>query len=477
MLLSDEYLCQRKEGKTMLDKLAAAFVERGTDHLQAGRLLQARLDCDNAKKCNIDDTGIAGLADDIDSAEKDEFSRQRRNQDNLKNANDCLNNGRLTMGMKILNDNDSLPGASLLRRQAELRNEQIQDIADKLSKALNDNDIDYVLQLVSDLSSREQASSKMTGLIKTARDMVLTQIKADFANGRLARLIALLDRSRPITADSIEFAEWHDILNCYRQASDMIEAGEYRKALQMLNRIKAIFTDASWLNNLIDGVERTMKAIDDIQFNMPTLNTEPVQQAKVKAPTSQKAKKAGIALKPETKHRLLNIDGAGSYMLFAGNKVSIGPISSIEHKDIAIIAPPNSPIVEIHKDDDDYFARASSGDIIVNKRAQKEALLENGDKIAVSDRGHVKFNRINPASSTAVIDLSSVRLPQADIRAAIIADSEIIIGSSPSAHIKCRDCENDIVLKVNAKGGIEKDGQELVLGNNVEYNNIRLCLV
>ena len=164
-------------------------------------------------------------------------------------------------------------------------------------------------------------------------------------------------------------------------------------------------------------------------------------------------------------------------MLFFGNKVSIGPISSAEQKDIAIIAPPNSPLVELYCEDEDYFARSVAGDIVVNGRAQKEALLHSGDKIAVSERSQVRFQRANPASNTAVIDFFGVRMPQADIKAAIIADSEIIIGPSQSAHIQCKNCQSDIVLKVNSKGDLEKDGQVVVLGDNIECNNVRLCLV
>ncbi len=479
MLTSDDYLCQRKEGKELLNKLADAFILRGNSHLDSGRYLQARLDCDNAKKCNIDNTGIIVLADSIEAAEKASLNRQRHNEVNLMEARDHLQNGRLTMGMKIIDDNESMPGASLLRKQAQLRQQQLQDIADKLKIALDNNDTDYVLQLIADLSDREMTSGKMTALVKSARDMVLAQIKSDFAAGRLARLVALLEKSRVITADSIEFAEWHELLNCYRQASEYIESGNYRKALQLLNRVKSIVSDADWLNKLLDSVERAIDAIDDIQLNTPVLKNSNLSQAKPAPDKVRAARPAPVkeVVKQTMANKILNIDGAGSYMLFISDKITIGPVSSIEKKDIAIIASSNSPLIEIHKDEDDYFVRAASGEIIVNGKKHKEALLNNGDKIAASDRSYVKFNRANPASSTAIIDLAGVRLPQADITAAIMADNEIIIGSSPSAHIKCRNCKSDIVLKVNANGGLEKDGLELISGTNVEYGNVRLCLV
>ena len=477
MLISDEYLSQRKEGKVLLNKLADAFVKRGCNHLAAGRYLQARLDCDNAKQCNTDNPGIVELLDNIESTEKESLTRQRHNEVNLREVRDHLQNDRITMGMKILADNDSMPGASFLRKQAELRQEQIQNIADKLQQALDNNDIDYVLQLVADLSDRELSSGRMTGLVKTARDMILGQIRSDFAAGRLARLVALLDKSRPVIADSIEFAEWHDLLKCYQQASGNIESGKYRIALKLLNRVRSIVADAVWLNDLLDSVERTIKAIDDIQLNMPVLNNCNVSQDKPKAAVVGKVRQANMAVEASMQNQILNIDGAGSYLLFMSDKVSIGPVSSIDKKDIAIIASPNSPLIEIHKDEDDYFAQAASGDIIVNGKKHKEALLKNGDKVAVSERAIVKFNRVNPASSTAVIDLTGVRLTQADITAAIIADSEIIIGSSAAAHIKCKNCVNDIVLKVNSHGKLEKDGHELISGTNVEYDKVRLCLV
>ena len=478
MLTSDDYLCQRKEGRELLNQLSDAFLQRAEAHLKAGRYLQARLDCDNAKKCNIDNPGVSEFIDSLETAEKESMSRQKQHEANLKNANKFMDEGKLTMGMRFLDDHESLPGASLLRQQAELRQQQLQDIAAKLERAIAGCDIDYVLQLVTDLSSKEQSSSMMTSLVKNAREMILGQIKSDFVEGRLTRLVVLLEKSRSITADSIEFAEWYDLLNCYQKASVKIDNADYRGALKLLKRVKAIEPDAIWLNELFASVEKAIQAIDDIQMNMPVLNCTNDIQPKPKAKAKpEKMQRANLMDKPDKNYQLLNIDGAGSYMLFAGDKVTIGPISSIEKKDIAIIAPPNSPLVDIYKDDEDYFAKASSGDIGVNGRSFREALLSNGDKISVSDRGQVKFNRVNPASTTAIIDLSGVRLPQADIRAAIIADSEVIIGSSSSAHIKCKDCENDIVLKVNSKGYLEKDGQKLVPGTNVEYGKIRLCLV
>jgi hypothetical protein len=142
---------------------------------------------------------------------------------------------------------------------------------------------------------------------------------------------------------------------------------------------------------------------------------------------------------------VLQIDGVGSFLIFTGSSLSVGPMTSPKRPAIGLLADPNLPTLKICRCEDDYFV---SGPKPSQEGGATGRLLADGDRIVLSDRCYLKFNLPNRASATAVLTLVGVRLPRCDIQSILLADRDILIGPTKGHHIRAVLMERTLVLMV-----------------------------
>lgn len=161
---------------------------------------------------------------------------------------------------------------------------------------------------------------------------------------------------------------------------------------------------------------------------------------------------------------VIQVDGVGSYLVLRNSFVTVGPVSSSQKPDVGVIAEPSLPVVGIERTEGDYFLRANET-IQVKGSTVKDKLLANGDRIGLSPRCRLKFALNNAASSTAVLTLSCGRFPRADIRQAILADREIILGPGTTAHIRVDQADETTALCLR-DGRLYCHSREVVKANH-----------
>jgi len=145
---------------------------------------------------------------------------------------------------------------------------------------------------------------------------------------------------------------------------------------------------------------------------------------------------------------VIQLDGAGSSLVFRGRRVTVGPISSADRPDLGLMADASLPIVSFERTDEGDYFLASEHPVEVNDRPTTGKLLADGDKIALSPRCRLRFRLPTPASATAVLELSTARLPQADIRRVILLDREMVIGPGGAAHVRADQLPGRAVLQL-----------------------------
>lgn len=91
-----------REGQLLLTKIVDAFVERGREHLEAGRLNEAVVDCGEAKKLAGELAAIAELASEIASAKQDVQKKAVRKQRVTAEVGREIVRGELELGEKLL---------------------------------------------------------------------------------------------------------------------------------------------------------------------------------------------------------------------------------------------------------------------------------------------------------------------------------------------------------------------------------------
>ena len=132
---------------------------------------------------------------------------------------------------------------------------------------------------------------------------------------------------------------------------------------------------------------------------------------------------------------LLQVDGAGSYLVLRDHRVTVGPAGSSRGADVGLLADSGLPTATIERVEDDYFL-VSDGSVRVNQAAGGRKLLADGDKISLSRRCGVKFARPHAASPSAVLTLSGTRLTRGDARRVVLMDREMVVGPGATAHVR-----------------------------------------
>jgi hypothetical protein len=163
---------------------------------------------------------------------------------------------------------------------------------------------------------------------------------------------------------------------------------------------------------------------------------------------------------------LVQVDGAGTYLISRQPVTAFGPISSSQAPDVGLIADPGAAPVSIERVDDDYFLRIPGA---------PGKLLASGDRIGISPRCRLIFTQPNPSSTTAVLDLSAGRFPRADLRRVILLDRDLVIGPGSTAHIRSDQLTEPIVLNVR-DGKLWCRNQTIAIGAPTVLNGLSLAV-
>jgi len=453
---------EHKQGQQLISQLTEALVRRGNDHLSRGQLNNALTDCNKAEKLAGNLSEIAKLRADICQAMQQNRNLSRDKAVKLAQAHDHIENGRLSLGERMLNDPDGQDvDADLLLNKAAAKRMQMDDISKKLEDALARDNLEAAVRILQKAPSdcKNSPNLHLADLVSRTKVMLCSQIRSTLERGRIDLAQTLLSRAEQVAAESLEFQELTRLINQCCRAQQQIAAGQPRQAVQTLRRIKTILPSAKWLDTAIANAEQATDAMDTLRHGPLSLamtddiaeQTAPPDIADNKIPTSvspEQYQEPAADYGAELPSRfVVRVNGVGGFLVFREDNVKVGPISSSTQPDLGLMAEPSLPVATIARVDEDYFLRADEH-LQVNKKSMNEKLLVDGDRIALSAKLSIRFRIPNAASTTAVLDLTSARLPQADIRHAILLDREIIIGPGPAAHIRYDSCAEPIVLYI-----------------------------
>ena len=82
----------------------------------------------------------------------------------------------------------------------------------------------------------------------------------------------------------------------------------------------------------------------------------------------------------------------------------------------------------------------------MNNQPVQRKLLDNGDRIAVSAKCHVRFALPNAASTSALLSIAGGRMPGTDATRVILLDRSMVIGPGSAAHVRADDLSGPLVL-------------------------------
>jgi hypothetical protein len=459
-----------RDGQRLVGRLVEALVARGGEHQQAGHHRQALADCDKAEALGGNLPELAALreriADDVATRRRGD----RRLGDLVTAARRHVEDGRLSLAEQMLDDcdDDEAGRAELLRHEAVARRTAAAAAMSRAEAALGRGDCAAALEDV--LAAREHhgAGEKIRELTDRVIASATGCVREHLHRGRLDLADSLLRRLGPLAGGG-ELEDLARIADRCRQAREQIAQGRLRRAAETLRLLRSMVPEAKWIREAVDAADRAAGAVESLRTG--PLGTLSAAEADVPASARHAgvAAEASIPAEPDRHHHaptlpvlqpaahaggailpsrfLLQVDGAGSYVVFRQPRVTVGPISSSAMPDLGLMADPSLPIVTIERADGDYFLR-SERPVHVNDQPTTGRLLADGDRIALSDRCRFRFRLPNAASGTAVLELSGTRLPQADARRAVLLDRELVLGAGESAHVRNIHMTHQAVLYV-----------------------------
>lgn len=460
-IVQSENIRQHRRGQKLIGRLARAFARRGQENLETERIQLALLDCNKAEKLAGNTLEVAKLRSAICAEMEQRRLRDHHRSFKVVQARQHIQDGWLSAGEQILDGTDDQDSqAGIVRQQAEVARLQIGQAVNKVEQALTRNDLESAIEIALKAGIAGNQNHEIVELISKLRTMAVKKIRENLDEGRMNLAHSFWQKVSPIANGCGEISELGRALAQCRQAAEYIAAGQPREAVPLLCKVKLVCPSAKWLTTLTDQTRQAADLLDELATSPIGLDitddedlrtegqrTDGISNISNGQPRAIGYESSDVCEGSLPSKFVLQMDGIGSFIVLRDKRITVGPVSSSAQPTVGLMADPNLPVATIERADDDYFIRSASP-VRVNDATTTNKLLVNGDRIGLSPRCSMRFTIPNPASTTAILTLSTARLGRADVRQIILMDRDILIGSNAGSHIHAESLEETIALFV-----------------------------
>jgi hypothetical protein len=468
-----------RRGQRLVGKLVRALVDRGTKHLAADRLPEASSDSDKARRFGGLMPEVAELRDKIAAAMLSRHRSERHQARLVAAARQHLDNGHLTAGHKLLaaaGTEASTVGVML--HDVEARKAALGSAVAGAELALRRDDWEAAVRELARVRPADTAAdADFAALVGKVGKTVRNRAQSALEDGDVRLASAMLDRLSSIDGQCVETQRLREAVSQCRLAWSHLDRCEPRQAEEVVRRVAALLPGAKWPSTIARQLRQAAELLDELRAGPLGLcaiqSNAGVAPARAASPAPQQVNGNGhaVPVNPPFPARgpamlvnhvppplpnsadgvpsrfVLQVDGAGSFLVVTQPRVLVGPVSSSRQPDVALLAEASASLATVERVDEDYFLRAA-GPMAVNGRACGGKMLTNGDEVALSPRCRFTFRQPSAASTSAVIDLTGTRYPRADVRRVILLDRELVIGPGVGSHVRIDELTEKVVLHV-----------------------------
>lgn len=470
-----------RRGQDLVGKLARALVSRGRQWMDKGRPADAAIDADKALRLAGSLPDAVELKAQATAAMLDTQDRHRRSADALARARFAMNHGRLASAHRLV-DRGEFSTASLQVIMDDLREQQLRvdgTIA-SAEAAMARGDHDAAVNDLLAARKLDATNPKVRQLVAAVHRELSQRANEAIEQGRVDLAVLLEQRLVKLSHDSLDVEQYRQALAHLRAAWEAVERGQVRRAEETMRRLSTTLPRATWIAEAADRLQQAATAIEAVRAGPMGLlaSAGPAASAHFFAGSSMNetlpppaVRVAGSSFAPPARRHptaaaagaaalgtrwMIQVDGAGSFVVVREASVSIGPISSSARAAVGLICEPTTPTVKVERVEDDYFLRSPSP-VTVNDAPATSKLLSNGDRLALSPRCRTIFALPCPASTTATIDLTGARHPRGDVRRIILMDRDLVIAPGGASHVRCDSLNEPVVI-------VHRDGQLFLKG-------------
>jgi hypothetical protein len=479
-----------RRGQEAITRIVAGLVLRGREHLSSGRLVQAATDCERAGRL-----GGAGLADvarlaaDLRDAQANQHRAQRDAALAIAAAKRYVEDGALSIGRRMLATTAVADDSRAKRLMTDIDDQRARlDAALAAAQsAVARRDWPAAAEAVARARGIAPTDARIAEHADVVADALARDAREQFDAGRLDRAADVAETLQLADPDSAVARDIGRALEHCRSAMTCLDLAKPHDAAERLRRVAVLFPDAPWLKDVLKQVDVVASGMDQLRAGPLSLAIDlsitPAKGKLASAPTTHPdvprlARPAvlspvrregtvgqanrGTSDGPLPDRFILNVDGAGAFLVVRSAVVKVGPISSSALPDVALVADANAPAISIERMEDDYFLRAPSP-VALNDKATTEGLLGNSDRIGLSPRCRFTFALPHAASTTAVLDLVGARYPRGDVRRVILLDRDLVLGPGHTSHVRVPGLASPVVL--NLRNGLLRPSAQAMVGD------------
>jgi tetratricopeptide (TPR) repeat protein len=485
-----------RRGQRLVGKLVRSLAERGRKHLDAGRLAEAAADSEKARRFGGLMPEVAELRNKTADALLAKHRAERSQARLVAAARYQIDRGHLSTGGKLLAAvADQQSAAGVMLRDVEARQGELTTAVARAEAALQRDDWEAAARQLARVRPADSASdSAYTVLASRVSKLARRRVQTALDDGDVRLAGAMLDRLLLVDGQGIETQHLRQAVAQCRLAWDHIDRCQPRQAEEIVRRLATLLPGAKWVGTIARQLHQAAELMDELRAGPlglcavgsmeetqparpphpapPTIPHSPgngngngnaiqfARAAPTPPPIPQLIPPSGEVLPPRF---VLQVDGAGSYVVLTQPRVTIGPVSSSRAPDLGLMTDASAASAIIERVEEDYFLRPA-GAMAVNGRASSGKLLASGDELGLSPRCRLTFRLPSAASTSAVLDLTGARVPRADVRRVILLDRELVIGPGVGAHVRVDELTDKVVLVVRDGRLFVQTAQPVLVG-------------
>jgi len=475
------------DARRVLADLSEPLLRRAQEHLIAERFTEALCDIDRAARCGVNQHKVEDWRQRALAAMQDRQREKRAQQQVIEAARERLEAGDLTLARDQLAGAASNLAAEELVQRADWQRERAARELAEARAAIGRADLSAAIRCAILARRLHAGNDELAAIEDAVCDAAFAEASSAMASGRLDRVseivmqLAELGRKRP------ERSDLEQVLALAGQAVEAFRRGAYRDAEILLSRMAQIVPSAAWIaanRDFLRKLDEHHAAISAGPLGfLPGGRSGPSPRALDQTMTQRPLMTPPPVIAPAStiQRLMLRIDGIGSYLLYRGDRVTIGRAGPGSTADLPLVSDLTENAAQIVRSGDDYFLLAS--DATVDGQPTRQALLSHNDRIGLGRRIRLTFLRPSRKSASAVLELGSGLRAVADVRSAILVNGPVILGGA-DGHVAIHgvtlvlsDRGGQLVLRQLAPGGGGIGPSiPLALGSPVELGGVRLSI-
>lgn len=497
-IVSAPDLSDHRRAQQLLSQLVAPFLSRGQEHLMNRRFAEAIADFEIAKRCGFEREKVVEWQDRAVKAMADAVQSDRDRAEALAKVRSRLVDGSLAGAESALADvstND--PDRERMAAEIDNRSNRAAQSLEAARLALKSDQLGRAIQLFRKARGMHPRMEGIADMEAKLVDRVVRQAVESFRIGRLNRAEQDLSQLGDVGRKRPERIEIEEAIQLARSAAEAIAESRYARSNVLLGRLQQAGPKAGWVadaRKCLNALEDNRRALLEGPLGMLSGNTVPslvgtaiTGEAETLAANARPAEPPPV-IAPDPGQRgllpnrmILRVDGVGSFLLVARERMSIGRAEPGGDADLQLVSDLSERQAEIVRAGDDYFVMAASG-VELAGRAVEHALLQDGDRVRLGRRVRLTFRRPSLKSNTAVLDLGDGVRTTTDCRRVILWGGPLLIGGRRECHVPIRNAACGAVL-VHRGGAMSiksmgPDGKSspVTLGTPFEVADVRMSI-